>query len=203
MAFRAALTGSRGLRISAGAAQRTYTTFTRTKCATTIAATAPTTCLRARMAPTATRSTLRMFSSSKDAEDYHEMTPRGTKLWNFEQVKKAATGSGKVVIVDTREPGELEQTGSIPGALNIPISSRPESFFITDDEFEARYGYDRPAKDTELVFFCKAGVRSRAAATLAKEAGWTNIGEYPGSWLDWEKNGGPTEKANHNRGPQM
>lgn len=152
------------------------------------------------------------------------MTPRGTKLWNFEQVKKAA-GIGKVVIVgtflsqrtphaqeiaadyltspDTREPGELEQTGSIPGALNIPISSRPESFFITDDEFEARYGYDRPGKDTELIFFCKAGVRSRAAATLAKEAGWTNIGEYPGSWLDWEKNGGPTEKANHDRGPQM
>lgn len=103
---------------------------------------------------------------------------------------------------DTREPGELVQTGSIPGALNIPVSSRPESFFIADDEFEARYGFERPAKDAELVFFCKAGVRSRAAATLAREAGWTNIGEYPGSWLDWADKGGKAEKADPNRGPQ-
>ncbi|KAH7375606.1 rhodanese domain-containing protein [Plectosphaerella cucumerina] len=201
MAFRAALAGTRSLRVSAGAAQRTYTTLTRTKCASTIATKVPATCSRTWAAPFPA-TIARKFSTANDTEDYHEMTPRGTKLWNFEQVKKAA-GTGKVVIVDTREPGELEQTGSIPGALNIPISSRPESFFITDDEFEARYGYDRPGKDTELIFFCKAGVRSRAAATLAKEAGWTNIGEYPGSWLDWEKNGGPTEKANHDRGPQM
>jgi rhodanese-related sulfurtransferase len=43
------------------------------------------------------------------------------------------------------------------------------------------------------VFYCKAGVRSRAAAELARQAGWEKVGEYPGSWLDWEKNGGPTK----------
>lgn len=44
-----------------------------------------------------------------------------------------------------------------------------------------------------MVFYCKAGVRSRAAAELAKQAGWKAVGEYPGSWMDWEKNDGAKE----------
>lgn len=87
------------------------------------------------------------------------------------------------------------QTGRIPGAINIPITTHPESFHISEEDFEQRFDYGRPGRDEELIFYCKAGVRSRAAASLAKEAGWTNVGEYPGSWLDWEKNGGEAEKG--------
>lgn len=74
------------------------------------------------------------------------------------------------------------------------MTSAPDSFHIADEEFEDRFGHPRPAKDQEVVFYCKAGVRSRAAAGLAKEAGWTNVGEYPGSWLDWAGNGGKVER---------
>ena len=91
---------------------------------------------------------------------------------------------------DVREPGELLQTGWIPGAVNIPITTSPDSFHISEDEFEDRFGYPRPGKESELVVYCKAGVRGRAAATLAKEAGWKNVGEYTGSWLDWAEKGG-------------
>lgn len=98
------------------------------------------------------------------------------------------------IIIDVREPGELQSTGRIPSAINIPVSSQPDSFFITPEEFQERYGFDRPATDKELVFYCKAGVRSRAAAELARQAGWKNISEYQGSWLDWEKKGGQKEK---------
>jgi rhodanese-related sulfurtransferase len=99
------------------------------------------------------------------------------------------------ILIDTREPAELQATGTIPGALNIPITSQPDSFFITAEEFEDRFGFDRPGKDQEVVFYCKAGVRSRAAAELAKQAGWGKVGEYQGSWLDWEKNGGVKENG--------
>jgi len=92
-----------------------------------------------------------------------------------------------------REPSELQQTGTIPGSINIPIKSRPDSFHITEEEFEDRFGFERPGQDVELVVFCKAGVRSRAAAELAKSQGWGNVIEYEGSWLDWEGNGGKTE----------
>lgn len=97
-------------------------------------------------------------------------------------------------LLDTREPSELKQTGHIPGAINVPITTAPDSFHISEDDFEDRFGYPRPAQDAEVVFYCKAGVRSRAAAGLAREAGWTRVGEYPGSWLDWSGKGGKVER---------
>ncbi|KAK3352342.1 Rhodanese-like domain-containing protein [Lasiosphaeria hispida] len=121
--------------------------------------------------------------------------PPPSKFWDFEAIQAILKDpSHKVTIVDTREPRELEQTGRIPSAINIPITTRPDSFYMTDDEFEDRFGFPRPARDAEIVFYCKAGVRSRGAASLAKEAGWTNVGEYPGSWLDWAEKGGEVER---------
>ncbi|KAK4100827.1 Rhodanese-like protein, partial [Parathielavia hyrcaniae] len=95
---------------------------------------------------------------------------------------------------DVREPHELKESGRIPGALNIPVTSAPDSFHISDDEFEDRFGYPRPARDAEVVMYCRAGVRSRAAAGLASDAGWEKVGEYPGSWLDWFEKGGKVER---------
>ncbi|KAL2754583.1 hypothetical protein ACRALDRAFT_2028958 [Sodiomyces alcalophilus JCM 7366] len=151
--------------------------------------------------------------SPSDADaNRHEISDRGTKIWNFEQdgfveacadqrrahrplqINELTKNPGKVVLVDTREPSELEHTGYIPGAVNIPVGTRPESFWLPEEDFEDSYGFARPPKDAEVVFYCKAGVRSRAAAVLAKEAGWTNVGEYPGSWVDWEDNGGKVQK---------
>jgi rhodanese-related sulfurtransferase len=101
--------------------------------------------------------------------------------------------SPDTILVDTREPNELQATGTIPGSLNIPITSKPDSFFISAEEFEDRMGFERPGKEKEVVFYCRAGVRSRAAAELARQAGWEKVGEYSGSWLDWEKRGGEKE----------
>ena len=98
-------------------------------------------------------------------------------------------------IVDVREPGELHATGKIPGAINIPITSAVQSFHVSDADFEDMYGFERPPRDATLLFYCKAGVRARSAAGLAKHAGGESVGEYPGSWLDWEVHGGPVEKA--------
>lgn len=41
-----------------------------------------------------------------------------------------------------------------------------------------------------MVFYCKAGVRSRAAAEMARMAGWEKVGEYSGSWDEWVAKGG-------------
>ncbi|KAL2132787.1 hypothetical protein VTI74DRAFT_3381 [Chaetomium olivicolor] len=117
------------------------------------------------------------------------------KIWDFEAVQKlTTTPKHDVTIIDVREPSELAETGRIPSALNIPIKSAPDSFHISDAEFEDRFGYPRPARDAEVLFYCRSGVRSRAAAGLAKEAGWTNVGEFPGSWLEWFEKGGQVER---------
>ncbi|KAG8167909.1 hypothetical protein KVR01_003598 [Diaporthe batatas] len=121
--------------------------------------------------------------------------PKESKIWSFEEVQKLTQeAEPSVLVVDVREPGELKSTGRVPGAVNIPVTSQPDSFHISEEEFEDRFGYPRPAKDQEVVFYCKAGVRSRAAAGLAKDAGWSKVGEYPGSWLDWAEKGGKVER---------
>ncbi|KAI1660786.1 Rhodanese-like protein [Daldinia decipiens] len=148
-----------------------------------------------RIAPTSVR------WSSDSAAGSGGGSGSGSKIWNFEEIKTAVstpTSTPKVTIIDTREPSELAATGRIPGALNIPIASAPESFHIPADEFADRFGFERPAPSSDggevVVFYCKAGVRSRAAAQIAREAGWENVGEYPGSWVDWVQKGGKIER---------
>ncbi|KAI4865639.1 Rhodanese-like protein [Hypoxylon rubiginosum] len=130
-------------------------------------------------------------------------TPPGTKIWSFEEIQaltstppsSSPSSKPRVTLIDVREPSELAQTGRIPGALNVPVASAPDSFHVPPDEFEDRYGVPRPdPAGSELVFYCKAGVRSRAAATIAREAGYANVGEYPGSWIDWVERGGKVER---------
>ncbi|KAI1817507.1 Rhodanese-like domain-containing protein [Poronia punctata] len=123
----------------------------------------------------------------------------GSKIWTFEEIQsltknpeKATTKKTK--IIDVREPSELKTTGRIPGALNIPVTTSPEAFHLSREDFEDRFGFEMPDKDDEVVFYCKAGVRSRAAAGIAREAGWRNVGEYPGSWIEWSGKGGDVER---------
>ena len=91
-----------------------------------------------------------------------------------------------------REPPEYA-AGYIPSAINIPISSQPDSLLLSPEEFEDRFGSPKPDTQKEVVFYCKSGVRSSAAARLAQQGGYESVGEYRGSWLDWEKNGGKKE----------
>lgn len=97
-------------------------------------------------------------------------------------------------IIDVRTPLELQQTGRIPGAVNISITTNPDAFSISEEEFEDRFGFERPPKGEECVFYCKSGVRSRAAAEIAKGNGWVKVGEFEGSWLLWSAKGGKAEK---------
>lgn len=67
--------------------------------------------------------------------------------------------------------------------------------FLSADEFEDRFGRPRPGADDEVIFYCRSGVRSKAAAELAKQAGFGGtVSEFPGSWLEWEKQGGKAER---------
>jgi rhodanese-related sulfurtransferase len=70
----------------------------------------------------------------------------------------------------------------------MPITTSPEGLFLSEADFAERFGFPKPRADAEVVFYCKAGVRSKGAATLAEQAGFRNVGEYRGSWLDWARN---------------
>ncbi|KAM0712482.1 hypothetical protein Q7P37_011578 [Cladosporium fusiforme] len=125
---------------------------------------------------------------------WHSAPSERSKDYDFSQIKEfTSSPSPERLLIDVREPSEYE-AGFIPGAINIPVKSQPDAMFLPEEEFEDRFGFSKPAMDKELVFYCKAGVRSSAAASLAKQVGYQNVAEYRGSWMDWEKNGGQTSK---------
>ncbi|KAK7548759.1 Rhodanese-like domain-containing protein [Phyllosticta citricarpa] len=106
--------------------------------------------------------------------------PYAQRQWDY------LSDSSKPLLIDVRTPAEYS-AGAIPSAVNVPIATEPEAFFASPDDWEDKFGFPKPEFEREVVFYCKAGVRGHAAAQLAKYAGYENVGEYPGSWLDWER----------------
>lgn len=190
----------------------------------------------------------REFSSSS------VLCEREPKTYSFEDIQALPSQPAKrTLLIDVREPGELQNTGKIPGALSLPITSNPDAFALSEDDFLDRFGFPRPRPrrpsrssappahsatdvspykptmkhreataglnaDTsidsasegpksqelggteegqgvdEVVFYCKAGVRSRAAARMARQ--WQNIeiGDMKGGWDEWSSKGGRAER---------
>jgi len=125
------------------------------------------------------------------------LLPLVQRRWNsafkeylYQDIKKLAQiKPGDKVVVDVREPHEL-QSGKIPNAVNIPYKSSPEALSLSAADFEDKFGFPKPDLSKEVIFYCRSGVRSTATAEIAKANGYTNIGNYRGSWLDWAKHEG-------------
>lgn len=88
------------------------------------------------------------------------------------------------VLIDVREDSELLD-GIIPTAKHIPVKQTMNAFNLSNEDFKETYGFDKPSSSTKLVFYCKAGIRGDMGAKNAIKAGYTNVYNYPGSWLDW------------------
>ena len=140
----------------------------------------------------------------------------------------------------------------------MPLTSNPDAFYLSEDEFFGRFGFERPrvvaAGDgqgdagrrvpttaespfspkqkereaqaglnseeqggslgghdevggggekveadgrsgvEEVVFYCKAGIRSRAAARMAREWKGVKVGDMKGGWMEWEGKGGSVQR---------
>ncbi|KAA6408522.1 MAG: hypothetical protein FRX48_07604 [Lasallia pustulata] len=114
------------------------------------------------------------------------------KAYTFDEIKHLISNpSPSRILIDVREPHELHSTGRIPTAYNLPIASSPDALFLPAADFEDKFDFAKPSADTEVVFYCKAGVRSRTAARMAKMAGWEKVGEYGAvGWSGWGRGGG-------------
>ncbi|KFZ12655.1 hypothetical protein V501_04097, partial [Pseudogymnoascus sp. VKM F-4519 (FW-2642)] len=69
-----------------------------------------------------------------------------SKIYSFEEVRTHAQNPTPTspILIDVREPGELHTTGRIPTSVNLPLSSCPDAFFLPADEFEERFGFEKP-----------------------------------------------------------
>ena len=93
-------------------------------------------------------------------------------------------GREDVVLVDLRDPRELEREGKMPGAFHCP---RGMLEFWIDPESP----YHKPvfAQDKKFVFFW----RSALAAKTAKDMGLKPVAHIEGGFGAWKKHGGPVE----------
>lgn len=75
-------------------------------------------------------------------------------------------------LIDVREPDEVIQ-GSIPSAVNLPLSVLANSLHLDPVKFKQTHGFEKPKKDQEVTFYCRSGVRSSTASDVAKRNGYT------------------------------
>jgi rhodanese-related sulfurtransferase len=79
-----------------------------------------------------------------------------------EEVKALAGGGGNYFILDVREPKELEELGTLPGYVNIPIG-----------ELEQRLA--EVPKDMLVVTACNGGARASRAAAILEKHGYKQV----------------------------
>ena len=80
--------------------------------------------------------------------------------------RRQAAGRDDVVLVDLRDPRELERDGKVPGTFHV---TRGMLEFWIDPEsayFKPMFGEDK-----KFVFFCAGGLRSALAAKTAQDMG--------------------------------
>ena len=90
----------------------------------------------------------------------------------FRLLAPEAHTSQDAYIIDVRESDEVLQ-GSIPSAVNLPLSVLSGSLALSYTEFEKKYAFPKPQLDQEIIFYCRSGKRSATASDIAKRNGYT------------------------------
>ncbi|MGF7163504.1 rhodanese-related sulfurtransferase [Rhodoligotrophos appendicifer] len=100
----------------------------------------------------------------------------------------ALAARGDVVVVDIRDPRELEREGRIPGSFHAP---RGMLEFWVDPEspyFKPIFGEDRT-----FILHCASGWRSLLASQQLNRMGMAKIINMKGGFSAWKEAGGPVE----------
>lgn len=110
------------------------------------------------------------------------------------------------VLIDVREPGEFEE-----GFINQPDEDDEypyaETFTVNiprgliefkigaQEYWDDELWLEMPAKDEEIVLYCKTGGRSALATFALKQLGYTNVKSLKGGYRKWLDPNAPEEEA--------
>ncbi|MBP3646542.1 MAG: rhodanese-like domain-containing protein [Clostridia bacterium] len=81
-------------------------------------------------------------------------------------VKEYQSTAG-AVLIDVRTPEEY-RSGHIPGSRNLPLQTIDRAGAVAEN------------RDTALYVYCQSGARSRQAAGLLRQMGYTNVNNIGG-----------------------
>uniref|UniRef100_A0A0V0J5K9 Heat shock protein 67B2 n=1 Tax=Schistocephalus solidus TaxID=70667 RepID=A0A0V0J5K9_SCHSO len=100
---------------------------------------------------------------------------------------KKMLNKSEVLLIDVRNPEEIQKNGRIEGSVNIPFESLKGALDLTGDAFRTQYGFDRRRLHTSpLVFICKVGIRSMKALNISKEFGIKEAFILSGGFDAWK-----------------
>ncbi len=98
-------------------------------------------------------------------------------------------GNPDIVLVDIRDPRELERDGKVPGAFHV---TRGMLEFWIDPA--SPYYKEKFGEDKKFVFFCAGAMRSALAAKTAQDMGLKPVAHILGGFKGWKEAGGPVEE---------
>ncbi len=103
------------------------------------------------------------------------------------QEVSAELSNGNAVLIDIREPDELNQNGRIANACH---AARGMLEFYADETLP----YHRPEfdKSKRIILHCASGGRSALAAATLKQMGYENVAHLDGGLKAWKDAGLPT-----------
>lgn len=97
-------------------------------------------------------------------------------------------GREDVVLVDIRDPRELEREGKVPGAFHCTRGMLEFWIDPASPYYKPLFGEDK-----KFVFFCAGAWRSALAAKAAQDMGLKPVAHILGGFKGWKEAGGPTE----------
>jgi rhodanese-related sulfurtransferase len=106
-----------------------------------------------------------------------------------EQVQELAARED-TVLIDLRDPRELEREGKMAGAFHCPRGML--EFWIDP---ESPYAKPIFQQDKKFIFFCAGGWRSALAAKSAQDMGLKPVAHMRGGFGAWKKLGLPIETS--------
>jgi len=101
--------------------------------------------------------------------------------------------TGKVVLVDLREPGELAEQGAIAGAVHAPRGML--EFYADPASPYHRRELDPSAR---TIVYCASGGRSALACDLLGQLGYADVANLDGGLKAWKAAGRPVVAAEQN-----
>ena len=107
------------------------------------------------------------------------------ELWSVAQLQKAISKSDhKPVLLDVRTQSEYND-GHIQDAINIPHDQ-----ILKDPQLVSAY------KDSQVVVFCRSGVRAGKVIEMLEDLGFKEIIDIDGDMLAWNEAGHSVEINN-------
>ena len=96
--------------------------------------------------------------------------------------------SGNTLVVDVRVPAEVEKSGKVSGAVNVPRG-------MLEFRADAASPYHDKAFDTDktVIVYCASGGRSALSGKTLKDLGYAKVYNL-GAFKDWADSGGAVDK---------